>query len=59
MIILGDNIKIVIAVISKLGDYLARSLVKDKNGVTLIDLNFNTSKDLIDNEDVNYICSMH
>lgn len=48
--------KIVIAGIGKLGDYLARSLVKDKNEVTLIDLNFNTSKDLIDNEDVNYIC---
>ena len=48
--------KIVIVGIGKLGEYLARSLVKDKNEVTLIDLNFNTSKDLIDNEDVNYIC---
>lgn len=36
--------KIVIAGIGKLGDYLARSLVKDKNEVTLIDLNFKQVK---------------
>ncbi len=48
--------KIIIVGIGKLGEYLARSLVRDGNEVTLIDLNFNKTKDLINNEDVNYIC---
>ena len=32
--------KIIIVGIGKLGEYLAKSLVKDKNDVTLIDLSF-------------------
>jgi len=48
--------KIFIVGIGKLGEYLAKSLVKDKNDVTLVDIDFTTSKDIIDNEDVNYIC---
>ncbi len=47
--------KIIIVGIGKLGEYLAKSLVKDKNEVTLIDLNFDR-KDIINNEDVNYVC---
>lgn len=48
--------KIVIVGIGKLGEYLAKSLVKDENEVTLVDVDFTTSRDIIDNEDVNYIC---
>ena len=48
--------KIIIVGIGKLGEYLAKSLVRDGNEVTLIDLNFNKTKDVINNEDVNYIC---
>ena len=48
--------KIIIVGIGKLGEYLTRSLVKDGNDVTIVDLNFSTSKDLINNEDVNYVC---
>ena len=48
--------KIVIVGIGKLGEYLARVLVKDENEVTLVDIDFTTSRDIIDNEDVNYIC---
>lgn len=47
--------KIVIVGVGKLGDYLARSLVKENNEVTLIDLNFLGKESLINNEDVNYI----
>lgn len=48
--------KIIIVGIGKLGEYLAKSLVRDNNEVTLVDLDFTTSRDVIDNEDVNYIC---
>ena len=48
--------KIIIAGIGKLGEYLTRSLVKDGNDVTLIDIDFTTSQDVINNEDVNYVC---
>lgn len=48
--------KIIIAGIGKLGEYLAKSLVKDENEVTLIDINFNDKETLINNEDLNYIC---
>lgn len=48
--------KIIIVGIGKLGEYLTRSLVKDGNDVTIVDLNFSASKDLINNEDVNYVC---
>lgn len=47
--------KIIIVGIGKLGEYLTRILVKDNNEVTLIDNDFSTSKDLINNEDVNYV----
>ena len=47
--------KIIIVGIGKLGEYLAKSLVKDGNEVTLIDVDFTTSMDVINNEDVNYI----
>jgi len=49
-------VKIIIVGIGKLGEYLARRLVKDKNEVTLIDTDFTTSRDIIDNIDVNHIC---
>ena len=47
--------KIVIVGVGKLGEYLAKSLVKEKHEVTLIDLDFTTSQDIINNEDLNYI----
>ncbi len=48
--------KIIIVGIGKLGEYLAKSLVRDNNEVTLIDKDFTTSQDIINNEDVNYVC---
>lgn len=48
--------KIVIVGIGKLGEYLAKRLARDNNEVTLVDVDFTTSKDTINNEDVNYIC---
>lgn len=47
--------KIIIAGIGKLGEYLAKSLVKEEHAVTLIDIDFTTSQDIINNEDLNYI----
>lgn len=47
--------KIIIAGVGKLGEYLAKSLVKEEHAVTLIDLDFTTSQDIINNEDLNYI----
>ncbi len=47
--------KIIIVGIGKLGEYLTKSLVNDKNEVTLVDIDF-TDNELINNEDVNYIC---
>lgn len=47
--------KIIIVGIGKLGEYLVRNLVKDGNEVTLVDTDFATSMDVINNEDVNYI----
>lgn len=47
--------KIIIVGIGKLGDYLARSLVKEDNEVTVIDFNFLGKESLINNEEVNYI----
>ena len=46
--------KIIIVGIGKLGEYLAKNLVKE-NEVTLIDKNFIKTQDIINNEDVNYI----
>lgn len=47
--------KIVIVGIGKLGEYLAKLLVKENNEITLIDVNFIGKESLINNEDVNYI----
>lgn len=47
--------KIIITGIGKLGEYLVRSLVKDGHEVTLIDTDFTTSMDVINNADVNYV----
>ena len=47
--------KIIIVGIGKLGEYLAKNLVRDGNEVTLVDTDFTTSMDVINNEDVNYI----
>ena len=51
----GDTMKIIIVGIGKLGEYLAKELVKDNNEVTLIDLSFYGKESLINNEDLNYI----
>ena len=48
--------KIVIVGIGKLGEYLAKRLVREGNEVTLVDVDFTTSQDTINNEDVNYVC---
>ena len=48
--------KIIIVGVGKLGEYLARSLVKDGNEVTLVDNDFSYALDVINNEDLNYIC---
>ena len=47
--------KIVIVGVGKLGEYLARILVKDGNDVTIVDNDFTSCRDLINNEDVNYV----
>ncbi len=47
--------KIIIVGIGKLGEYLAKSLVKEGNEVTLIDTDFSSCQDIINNEDLNYI----
>lgn len=47
--------KIIIVGIGKLGEYLAKNLVRDGNEVTLVDNDFTTSMGVINNEDVNYI----
>lgn len=49
-------LKVLIVGIGNLGEYLVRSLVKDENEVTLVDLDFSMNKDLVNNEEVNYIC---
>lgn len=48
--------KIIIVGIGKLGEYLARQLVKDNNEVTLVDNDFTTSRDIIDSLDLHHIC---
>ena len=47
--------KIIIVGIGKLGEYLTRSLVKEDNEITIIDNDYTSNKDLINNVDVNYI----
>lgn len=47
--------KIVIAGIGKLGEYLTRLLVQQNNEITVIDTNFETKGALINNEDINNV----
>lgn len=47
--------KIIIAGIGKLGEYLAKELVHDGNEVTIIDEKSSSSKDIVNNEDLFYI----
>lgn len=47
--------KILIVGVGKLGEYLAKALVRDHNEVTLIDKNFSTVQDVINNEDLNFV----
>ena len=47
--------KIVIVGVGKLGEYLAKSLVREGHAVTLVDVDFTTAQDIINNEDLNYI----
>lgn len=47
--------KIIIVGIGKLGEYLAKSLVREGHEVTIIDVDFSSNQDLINNEDLNYI----
>jgi len=48
-------VKIIIVGVGKLGEYLAKCLVKEGNAVTLVDVSFMTSMDVINNEDLNYV----
>jgi len=48
--------KVIIVGIGKLGDYLAKELVAEKHDVTIIDTKFNNRNNIINNEDLNYIC---
>ena len=47
--------KIIIAGIGKLGEYLAKELSLDGNEVTIVDDKVFTNKDIVNNEDVFYI----
>ncbi len=47
--------KIVIVGIGKLGEYLAKKLVQEGHEVTLVDVDFSSTQDIINNEDLNYI----
>ena len=47
--------KIIIAGIGKLGEYLAKELSLDGNEVTIVDDKVFTNKDVVNNEDVFYI----
>ncbi len=47
--------KIIIAGIGKLGEYLAKELALDGNEVTIIDDKVFTNKDIVNNEDVFYV----
>ena len=48
--------KIIIVGVGKLGEYVARELVNENHEVTLIDLDFKNRNNVINNEDLNYIC---
>ncbi|MGN1372280.1 MAG: Trk system potassium transporter TrkA [Candidatus Coprovivens sp.] len=47
--------KIIIVGIGKLGEYLAKNLVKESHEVTIVDLDFSRCQDIINNEDLNYL----
>lgn len=47
--------KIVIVGVGKLGEYLAKNLVKEGHAVTLVDVDYTSAQDIINNEDLNYI----
>ncbi len=47
--------KIIIVGVGKLGEYLAKNLVKEGHAVTLVDIDFSSNQDIINNEDLNYI----
>ena len=49
--------KIIIVGIGKLGEYLAKELVYENHEVTIIDIKFNNHINVINNEDLNYICA--
>ena len=48
--------KIIIVGVGKLGEYIAHELVNENHEVTLIDLDFKNRNNIINNEDLNYIC---
>lgn len=48
--------KIIIVGIGKLGEYLAHELVEENHDVTLVDINFKNRNNIINNEDLNYVC---
>ena len=48
--------KIIIVGVGKLGEYIAHELVNENHEVTLIDINFKNHNNIINNEDLNYIC---
>ncbi len=48
--------KIIIVGVGKLGEYVAHELVNENHEVTLIDINFRNRNNIINNEDLNYIC---
>lgn len=47
--------RILIVGIGKLGEYLAKQLVKDENEVTILDKNFSNKRDIINNLDLDYV----
>lgn len=51
-----ENKKIIIVGVGKLGEFFAKTLVKDHHEVTLVDKDFSFALDIINNEDLNYIC---
>ena len=48
--------KIIIVGVGKLGEYVAHELVKENHEVTLVDMSFKNRNNIINNEDLNYIC---
>ena len=48
--------KIIIVGVGKLGEYVAHELVNENHEVTLVDTSFKNRNNIINNEDLNYIC---